>query len=92
MSTAKNAKFTGTIQSWGNSLGLRITQPVGQLMKLKKGSEVSIEVTNQGLVIKPIQSTRKIFPFSEAELIKGLTPAKAHADELPTPLSSELGA
>lgn len=93
MVSAKNAKFEGTIQPWGNSLGLRITRPMGELAKLTKGSKVVIEITEQGLLVKPTMKNRGRLelPYSEADLVRGLTPAKAHADELPTLLSSETG-
>ncbi len=87
------AKFMTTIQPWGNSLGLRITRPLGDMARLKKGSKVSIEVLEEGLLVKPQTPSKKRFklPFTEEELIKGLTASKAHADELPMPLASELG-
>lgn len=93
MATAKNPRFEGKIQSWGNSMGLRITRPVGDLANLSLGSIVEIEVTDQGLIIKPkVKKTKKLLlPFTESQLIKGLTPDKAHADELPTLINSEIG-
>lgn len=46
-----------------------------------------------GLLIKPKPMSRKpvAFPYSEAELVLGLDPAKAHADDLPAMLTSERG-
>ena len=90
MMALKNALFEGTVQSWGNSLGVRITQPIGKLAHLVKGTEVELEVTSEGLLIRP-KISKPTLLFSEADLIKGLTPKKAHADELPSPLSSEFG-
>lgn len=93
MVSAKKAKFEGTIQPWGNSLGLRITRPMCELAHLAKGSIVEIEITERGLFVKPAvkKRGRLDLPYSEAELVRGLTPAKAHADELPTPIASEAG-
>lgn len=89
MTTA--AKFEGTIQPWGNSLGLRITKAVGNLARLAKGTKVVVEVTKDGLVVRPRKGRSRVsLPFTEKELIAGLTPHKAHADELPKPLASEL--
>lgn len=87
------AKFITTIQPWGNSLGLRITRPLGDMAHLKKGARVTIEVLNEGLLVKAAVPSKKRFklPYTEAELVRGLTPLKAHADELPIPLSTELG-
>jgi antitoxin MazE len=81
-----------TIQPWGNSLGLRITRSLSELAHLKRGTVVTVEVIEGGLLVKPKPSERRIkWPFSEAELVKGLTPAGAHADELPMSLPSEIG-
>ncbi|MBU6469437.1 MAG: transcriptional regulator [Gammaproteobacteria bacterium] len=87
------AKFTTTIQPWGNSLGLRITRPLGDMARLKKGSKVTIEVVEGGLLVKSHTPAKKRLqlPYTEAELVSGLTPSRAHADELPIPLSGELG-
>ena len=93
MISAKKAKFEGTIQPWGNSLGLRITRPMADLAHLAKGSKVEIEITEEGIIVKPIEKSRICLelPYSEAELVRGLTPSKAHADELPALISSETG-
>lgn len=53
MGLAKKVKFEGRIQSWGNSLGLRTTRPMGELAHLGKGSKVEIEITEQGRLVKP---------------------------------------
>lgn len=90
---SESAKFTTTVQSWGNSLGLRITRPLGSMAHIKKGSRVTIEVLKEGLLVKadaPAKKKRFKLPYTEAELVRGLTPLKAHADELPIPLSGEL--
>lgn len=54
---------------------------------------VTVEVVDGGLLVKPKPVGRNawVLPFSEAELVAGLTPASAHADELPTVLPSETG-
>lgn len=89
MTTA--AKFKGTIQPWGNSLGLRITKTVGHLARLAKGTKVVVEVTKDGLMVRPRKGRPHLaLPFTERDLIAGLTPHKAHADELPKPLASEI--
>lgn len=87
---ARNVIFESTVQSWGNSLGVRITVPIGKLAHLTKGCAIELEVTSQGLLIRPKTNSRKLL-FTESELIKGLTPKKAHADEIPSSLSSEHG-
>jgi antitoxin MazE len=85
--------FQTTIQPWGNSLGLRITRPLSALARLNKGTLVTVEVVDGGLLVKPASPTsgKVDFPFTESELVAGLSPAKAHADALPAPLPSEWG-
>ena len=79
--------FEGTIQPWGNSLGLRITRPVSQLTNLQKGSKVLLAITEEGLLVcnKPDIPHK----FTEAQLIEHLTPTLAHADELPDLMEHE---
>ncbi|OGT91395.1 MAG: hypothetical protein A2286_09065 [Gammaproteobacteria bacterium RIFOXYA12_FULL_61_12] len=86
------AEFEGKVQPWGNSLGLRITKAVSELAHLEKGAQVSIEVTEEGLVIRRKAPRRGgLAPYSEAELLEGLTPHRAHADELLSLLAGERG-
>lgn len=92
MGTSVNAKFEGAVQPWGNSLGLRITRAMRDMANLGKGDEVSIEVTEEGLLIsrkKPIKRLK--LPYSEADLLAGMTRHMAHADELPSLLTHEVG-
>lgn len=85
--------FETTIQPWGNSLGLRITRSLSVLAHLDRGTAVTVEVVEGGLLVKPKSAVSKslVFPYTEAALVEGLTPAKAHADELPVGLPSEWG-
>ena len=91
MTTLANAKFEGTVQPWGNSLGIRITRPMSDLAHLDKGDKVAIAITEDGLLITRKKAHRHTkLPYSEADLVSGLTPHKAHADEVPTLLDSEV--
>ena len=85
-----NIAFEGTVQQWGNSLGLRITRAVSKLARIRKGTRVRIELTENGLLVRPELDEART--FSEKELLAGLTPHAAHADELPLLLNSEQGA
>lgn len=88
---AAKAKFETTIQPWGNSLGLRITRAISDLSQLKKGSTVVVEVTDEGLFVRPKEPKKnKVLPFTENELVASLTPHKAHTDELPALQPSEV--
>lgn len=92
MTHSTHAKFEATIQPWGNSLGLRITRPMCDLAHLGRGDKVIVEVTDNGLMVRPKRGRKHLgLPYSEDDLVQGLTPYKAHADELPTTLPSETG-
>lgn len=88
-----NLHFETVIQPWGNSLGLRITRVLSEAAHLERGTVVTVAVVDGGLLIKPKPNPGKpwAFPYSEVELVQGLDAAKAHADELPAILASELG-
>lgn len=87
---SRTAKFEGTVQPWGNSLGLRITRAVCDLAQLEKGARVSIEVTDEGeLIRRKAVGPKRPPPWTEADLLKELTPHTAHADELPSLTLSE---
>jgi len=76
-------KIHTTIQKWGNSLAIRITGPLKTIPHFTANMPVEIEVNERGLTIHPIISKkRKLLLFNEAQLLKGLTAKKAHADEI----------
>ena len=79
--------FEGRIQAWGNSMGLRITRAVSEAARLEKGATVTMELTDEGLLIRPKEAPGKV--WTEDELLDGMTPYKAHADELPELVSHE---
>lgn len=82
-----NLKFEGRIQAWGNSMGLRITRPVGELAGLDKGDVVTLEVTKEGLLVR--RQARRPKAWTEEELLAGMSAHLAHADELPELLPQE---
>lgn len=76
-------KVTAKIQKWGNSLGLRISGAMKTIPHFKENMTVMVEVTEKGIYIFPLlKKQRKILPFTEEELLLGITPYLAHADEL----------
>lgn len=92
MSALAKPRFQGTVQPWGNSLGIRITRPISDMSHLVKGDKVDIEVTEDGILVSRKQVKRRlILPYTEADLLSGMTPKNAHADELPSLLGSEVG-
>ena len=79
--------FEGRVQAWGNSMGLRITRAVGQAARLEQCTRVTMELTEQGLLIRPQETPRKT--WTEQELLEGIDSHRAHADELPELLGHE---
>jgi antitoxin MazE len=77
-------KIQTTIQKWGNSLAVRITGPLKTIPHFSANMPIEIEVTERGLTIHPFiaPKKRKLLLFKEFQLLKGLTPKKAHADEI----------
>ena len=61
--------MTNIVNKWGNSLGLRIPQPVASKIGLTAGTVVSIEVVNNTIVVSPIKKK-----YSLDELLEGVTP------------------
>ena len=84
--------FEGIVQSWGNSLGIRITRPMSDMANIGRGDKIAIKVTEEGLFISRKETKKSIsFPFSENELIADITAHKAHADEIPIISEKEIG-
>lgn len=81
------------IKKWGNSLALRVTGVMAEVPKLKAGTKVTVDVSTEGLVVKPAAGKLGTFrfPYSESELLAGLTRDNAHADELAEPKGPEVG-
>lgn len=70
-------KVETEIKNWGNSLALPVTGVMAELLGFKEGVAY---VSEDGLMAKPVSNSRiKIeLPYSEKELLEGLTPWKAH--------------
>ncbi len=85
-------RIESEIKKWGNSLALRITGAMADKHQFEEGCKVLVDVTEEGLLIKPAKRDRSIkLPFSEDELLDGLTGQQAHADELAEPFQDEMG-
>jgi antitoxin MazE len=61
--------MTNIVNKWGNSLGLRIPQPVAHQVGLTAGTVVSIEVVDNTIVVSPIKKNYQL-----DELLVGVTP------------------
>jgi antitoxin MazE len=77
------------VNMWGNSLAIRITSAVANAAGLHKGSEISIEVSENGINIKPLHK-KAYLKFTEAELLADLSLESSGEELLATNLNNEL--
>ena len=86
-------KVESEIKKWGNSLALRVTGIMADIPNFRDGTKVIVEVSEEGIMVKPVRSPgrKPQLPYSEKELLADLSPETAHADELATPLATEIG-
>ena len=79
------------VKKWGNSLALRINTVTAEALNLHQGSKVRYEILPEGLLIKPIDTTEKKpkWPYSEEQLLDGITETTAHSDEVATLSNNE---
>lgn len=84
-------KVHAKIQKWGNGLALRISGAMRELPHLQEGMLVDVEINEDGFTVKKsFLCHKKKFPYTEKELLKGLSAAKAHSDLLASPLLNEV--
>lgn len=62
--------MSATLHRWGNSVGLRLPQPLLDELGLREGSQVDLKVENGRLVIEPHRKRR----LTLDELLKGFSP------------------
>jgi antitoxin MazE len=81
------------INKWGNSAAIRIPARLLSEVGLSVSSDVTITAQDGRIVIEPAggEYSKLRLPYSEAQILEGLTPYDAHADELAVPLSIEMG-
>ena len=78
------------IQKWGNGLALRVSGPMRDIPHFQEGTEVDIQITKEGFIVRKSTHNKKLFPFSELTLIADLTSELAHADLLANPTAREI--
>ena len=78
------------IQKWGNGLALRVGGAMRDIPHFKVGTEVDVEITEEGFIVKKSVVKKQLFPLSESTLVGGLTNELAHADLLATLSSGEI--
>ncbi|HGG6071807.1 TPA: transcriptional regulator [Salmonella enterica subsp. diarizonae] len=74
------------LQKWGNSIALRLTGNLKTVPGFEAGDRVDIEINEAGLAIQKATGQH----LSESELLSGLSPYMAHADEITAPVSGEV--
>ena len=70
------------IKRWDKDAAVVIPSNLLVGAKVDVGSVVDVSVVDGKIVIQALGNTEKMFTFTEAELLHGLTPDMAHADEL----------
>ncbi|EDW0698487.1 transcriptional regulator [Salmonella enterica subsp. enterica] len=74
------------LQKWGNSIALRLTGNLKTVPGFEAGDRVDIEINESGLVVQKAARPR----LSESELLAGISPYMAHADEMISPVGREV--
>ena len=79
------------INKWGNSAAVRIPSRVLSEVGLSLSSEVTITMQDGRIIIEPVdvEYSKLRLPYSEAQILKGLTSYDIHAEELATLSSVE---
>jgi antitoxin MazE len=65
----KVTRMTVIVNKWGNSLGVRISQPLANEVDLTAGDAVNVEVIDNKIVISPLKKKYQL-----EELLVGVTP------------------
>lgn len=80
------------IKRWGNSAAVRLPGKLLAATQLEINSAISINVKDNKIIIEatPEKAANHLnLPFSEEDLLRGMTPETAHADELAEITTSE---
>lgn len=59
-----------TVQTWGNSLAVRIPSALANQLSVKSGSEVDLSVSNGALLVKPAKRRK----YRALGITEGLPP------------------
>jgi antitoxin MazE len=68
------------VMRWGHGLGIRIPQEVVDRLQLREGESVRVQVREQAITISRAKPRKK---WTEAELLKGITPVMCRPDLIP---------
>jgi antitoxin MazE len=84
---AATIEKTSKVSRWGNSLGLRIPQEGVDQLRLKDGETVKIQIKGDSITIKRTKPRKK---WTEAELLKGVTPDMCGPEFFAVPVGKEV--
>ena len=77
------------IQKWGNGLALRVSGAMREIPHFKEGTEVDVEITEEGLTVTNAHKNSLL--LRESDLIDNLNLHNSHTDLIAKPLGSEIG-
>lgn len=78
------------VQKWGNGLAIRISGVMRDIPHFVEGTSLDVLVLEDRLEIRKSQADKRLkLPFSESELLNGMTPTSAHAEIIAKPLKNE---
>ncbi len=80
------------VRKIGNSLGNIIPATFVRELGLAEGADIEVRTDNGKIIIEPVKRRKRKLPFSEQDLVKGMTPYTAHVDELAEISEEEFGA
>ncbi|TDB53647.1 hypothetical protein [Photorhabdus khanii] len=78
------------IQRWGNGLGLRVAGLMRDIPHFTPDTEIEVEVFEDGFTVKKAKLARRKLPYSESELLEGLTSDTVQVGLLATLSASEV--
>ena len=86
-------QMEANILRWGNSLAVRLSGIARTIPRFEEGMPITIEILDDGIFIRKAtpKPVPQVLPYTEAELLSGLTPYLAHADEVASLTPDEWG-
>jgi antitoxin MazE len=83
-------KVQTKIQKWGNGLAIRIAGIIRDVPHFEEGMPIIVDVFEDRLEVRKLAPKKQhLLPWSEAELLVGMTPQTVHAEIIANLLPSE---
>jgi antitoxin component of MazEF toxin-antitoxin module len=74
-------RYEAEVEQWGESLAIRISDPVAVAAHLLEGTKVSVRAEERGLQVRH-RNSNEVLRGTENKIVSGLNAYTAHADEL----------